>query len=388
MTRADRAASIEDLRTLARMRLPRAVFDFFDGAAEDEWTLRENRLAWQRHALRPRVLVDVTEVDASTELVGARSALPIAVAPTGGVGYGWPGGDLAIARAAAAAGIPYGLSTTATASIETIAREAPGRLWFQAYVLRDRALFEQLLDRAEANGYEGLMITVDLPVGGKRERDFRNDFSVPFRFTHRNLLDFARHPRWAARLLRQGTPRMENLIGMAAGASGAGAASRIASSVGRGYDAGFDWPRLAALRDRWSRKLIVKGVAHPADAARLAGMGVDAIVVSNHGGRQLDGGAATVQLLPDVVAAVAGRIPVLIDGGVRRGVDVIRARALGAQGVLVGRATLFGALAAGEPGARRALAILEDEVVRTLRLCGLPRFDAVSAEVLAPGSTA
>ncbi|WP_418315521.1 alpha-hydroxy acid oxidase [Piscinibacter sakaiensis] len=382
MNAAANANSIEDLRRLAKRRLPRAVFDFFDGGAEDEWTLRENRSAFSRHALRPRVLVDVTTVDCKTSIVGAPSALPIAVAPTGAVGFGWPGGDVAIAKAAAAAGIPYALSTSATTSIETIAREAPGRLWFQAYVLRDREFLESLIARAEAAGYEGLMITVDLPVGGKRERDFRNDFSIPFRFTPKNVVDFALHPRWVARVLRSGMPRLENLAGLAPG-RGSAAVSAIASSVGKNYDAGFDWSRLAAMRERWKRKLIVKGIAHPDDAARLAELGVDAIVVSNHGGRQLDGGAATLDLLPDIVAAVGGRVPVLVDGGVRRGADIVKARALGAQAVLVGRATLFGAVAAGEPGAQRAIAILHDEVSRTLRLCGLTRFDAIGADLLA-----
>ncbi len=379
------AYSIEDLRRMAARRLPRAIFDFFDGGAEDEHTLRDNRAAYARWRLLPRVLLDVTEAELATEIAGAPSALPIAIAPTGAVGFGWPGGDVAIARAAAAAGIPYALSSTATASIERVAREAPGRLWFQAYVLRDQDFFESLIQRAQAADYEALMITVDLPVGGKRERDFRNHFSIPFHFTPRNLIDFALHPRWAARIARHGMPVLENLAGLARGAgAGPASASSIASSVGKNYDAGFDWERLQRLRERWPRKLIVKGVAHPDDAARLAAIGCDAIVVSNHGGRQLDGGAATLDLLPAVVAAVQGRVPVLLDGGVRRGADVLKARALGAQAVLIGRATLYGAVAAGDAGARRALEILQDEIGRTMRLCGVARFDAIGPELLAP----
>jgi (S)-mandelate dehydrogenase len=298
---------------------------------------------------------------------------------------------VAIARAAAALGVPYTLSSSATASIERIAREAaPARLWMQVYVLRDAAWFERMLARALDCGCEALMITVDLPVGGKRERDLHNDFTIPFRFTARNLLDFARHPGWTLRMLRAGIPTMENLADLGAGqsdatqATGVRGASAIASSVGRNHDAGFDWARLETLRARWPRKLIVKGVAHPHDAVRLATLGVDAVVVSNHGGRQLDGGAATLDLLPEVVQAVAGRVPVLLDGGVRRGADVLKARALGAQSVLVGRATLYGALAAGEPGARRALDILRDEIERSLRLCGLPGVDAIGPELLMP----
>ena len=378
------AYSIADLRRLAQRRLPRALFDFYDGGAEDETTLRDNRQAFERCRLRPRVLVDVAQVDTSTPLLGAPAALPLAIAPTGAPGFGWPGADVAIAQAAAALGIPYTLSSSGTTSIETIAREAPGRLWFQAYVLRDRAYFEDMIRRAEACGYEALMITVDLPVGGKRERDFRNDFSIPFRFTPKNVLDFALHPRWALRVARCGMPQMETLAGLTrqAGSSARPSASAIASSVGRNYDPSFDWSRLAQLRTLWPRKLIVKGVAHPDDAARLVQLGVDAVVVSNHGGRQLDGGAATLDLLPTVVAAVNGRIPVLVDGGVRRGTDVIKALACGAQAALVGRATLYGAVAAGLPGAQRALDILRDEIERGMRLCGVQRVAQIDRELL------
>ncbi len=378
------AVSIADLRHMAQQRLPRALFDFYDGGAEDETTLRGNRDAFERCRLRPRVLVDVEQVDPSTQLLGAPTALPLAIAPTGAPGFGWPGADVAIAKAAAAMGVPYSLSSSGTTSIEAVAREAPGRLWFQAYVLRDRAYFEDMIRRAEACGYEALMITVDLPVGGKRERDFRNHFSIPFRFTPKNVLDFALHPRWALRVARDGMPQMETLAGLAkdAGSSAKPSASAIASSVGRNYDASFDWTRLAQVRDLWPRKLIVKGVAHPDDAARLAALGVDAVVVSNHGGRQLDGGAATLDLLPAVVAAVNGRIPVLVDGGVRRGSDVIKALACGAQAVLVGRATLYGAVAAGLPGAQRALAILHDEIERGMRLCGVKQVAQIDRDLL------
>ena len=378
------AYSIADLRRMAQRRLPRALFDFYDGGAEDETTLRDNTEAFARCKLRPRVLVDVAQVDTSTQLLGAPAALPLAIAPTGAPGFGWPGADVAIAQAAAALGVPYSLSSSGTTSIETIARAAPGRLWFQAYVLRDRAYFEHMIRRAEVCGYEALMITVDLPVGGKRERDFRNHFSIPFRFTPKNLLDFALHPRWALRVARHGMPQMETLAGLVKqpGSGAAPSASAIASSVGRNYDPSFDWTRLEQVRALWPRKLIVKGVAHPADATRLLALGVDAVVVSNHGGRQLDGGAATLDLLPAVVAAVGDRIPVLVDGGVRRGGDLIKALACGAQAVLVGRATLYGAVAAGLPGAERALDILRDELERGMRLCGLQRLAQIDRELL------
>ena len=363
-----KAYSIEDLRHAAQRRLPKAIFDFFDGGAEDEITLRDNRAAYQRVRLMPKVLTDVSTIDTSTVILGQRAQLPMAIAPTGAVGFGWRGGDIAIARAAAAAGIPYTLSSTATASIEQIANAAPGRLWFQAYILRNKPFLQTLIDRAQAAEYEALVITVDLPVGGKRERDFRNDFSVPFRFTPKNLLDFARHPGWLSDIVRFGMPVMENLIGLESKATNATA---IASSVGRNYDPSFNWEGLQKIRDGWPRKLIVKGILSPDDALRVAAMGCDAVVVSNHGGRQLDGAVATFDALPGVVKAIDGRIPVLLDGGVRRGGDIFKALAMGAQGVMLGRATLYGASAAGEPGASRALAILKDELVRTMQLCGV-----------------
>ena len=324
------AYSIEDLRLAAKRRLPRAIFDFFDGGAEDEITLRDNATAYQRLRLAPRVLNDVSAVDASTSSLGQRAELPIAIAPTGAVGFGRHCGDIAIARAAVAAGIPYTLSSTATASIESIAKAAAGRLWFQAYILRNKPFLATLIERARAADYEALVITVDLPVGGKRERDYRNDFSVPFRFTPKNMLDFARRPRWLFDIIRHGMPVMENLVGLETNTTNSAA---IASSVGRNYDPSFNWESLQKIRDTWPRKLIVKGILGPADAVRAAAMGCDAVIVSNHGGRQLDGAVATFDALPGVVEAVEGRIPILIDGGIRRGSDIFKALAMGAEGV-------------------------------------------------------
>ena len=378
-----KAYSIEDLRLSAKRRLPRAIFDFFDGGAEDEVTLRDNQAAYKRMRLLPKVLTDVSEIDTRTVILGQSAELPIAIAPTGAVGFGWRGGDIAIARAAVAAGIPYTLSSTATASIEKIADQAPGRLWFQAYILRNKPFLAALIERARVADYEALVITVDLPVGGKRERDFRNDFSVPFRFTSKNIWDFVQHPNWLSSILRYGMPIMENLVGLETQATNAKA---IASSVGRNYDAGFNWNDLQKIRDSWPRKLIVKGILGPADAAAVAAMGCDAVVVSNHGGRQLDGAVATFDALPSVIRAIDGRIPVLLDGGVRRGSDIFKALAMGAQGVMLGRATLYGVSAAGEAGASRAIAILKDELVRTMQLCGVTSTSEVNASVVFTGS--
>jgi len=374
-----KAFSIRDLRTAAHKRLPRAIFDFFDGGAEDEVTLLDNQAAFARIRLLPRVLTNVADISTGIQLLGKTSALPLAIAPTGAVGFGWRGGDIAIARAAAAANIPYTLSSAATASIEQVARAAPGRLWFQAYILKNKPFLDSLISRAFAADYEALMITVDLPVGGKRERDFRNHFSVPFRFTAKNLFDFSTHPRWLKDILFHGMPVMENMVGLEMQTKNATA---IASSVGRSYDPSFDWDALKKIRDQWPRKLIVKGILHPADADQLAKMGCDAIVVSNHGGRQLDGAVATLDALPEVVKAVNGRLPVLLDGGIRRGSDIFKAIALGASGTLVGRATLYGAISGGEEGAQRALAILRDEFIRTMQLSGTKAISEISPEFL------
>jgi (S)-mandelate dehydrogenase len=375
------AHSIEDLRLAAQRRLPRALYDFFDGGAEDEVTLRANRQAFQDLRFRPQVLRNVSVIDTQREVFGRSIAMPMATAPTGALGYGYPGADVAIAKAAVAAGIPYILSSTATASMERIAKAVQGRLWFQPYTLKDKDFFFGLIRRALAADYEALVITVDLPVGGNRERDRRNHFSVPFKFTGHNLWDFASKPAWWSRIARHGMPVMENLLGLAAHQT---SASALASSVGRNHDTGFDWAALQQVRDLWPRPLVLKGILHPADAERACAMGCDALVVSNHGGRQLDGAVASLHALPDVLRAVRGRIPVWVDGGVRRGQDVVKALALGAHGVLIGRAMVYGATATGEAGAQRALAILKDELIRTMSLCGTSSLSDIRAELLMP----
>jgi len=381
MSRLARAVNIADLRRMAQRRLPRSVFDFFDGGAEDETTLRENRAAFERVRLRPRVLVDVHAVDTAVDLLGARSALPMAIAPTGAIGAGRHDADLMIARAARAAGIPYSLATPATNAIEEIAEQAGGRLWFQLYLLKNRDFRMQLVRRAAAAGYEALLVTVDLTTGGKRERDLRNDFAAPFVPTWRNSRDVLLKPAWLAGMARRGVPRMKNLEGMLTQAP---RLTDVAASVGRELDASFSWEDLNSLREAWKGKLVLKGIVHPADAERAVAAGCDGIVVSNHGGRQLDGAIATADALPAVARAVNGRLAVLVDGGIRRGVDLLKARALGAQGVLTGRATLFGAMAGGEAGATRAIEILRGEFERSMMLCGVARATDISADLLAP----
>jgi (S)-mandelate dehydrogenase len=373
------AINIEDLRQMARRRLPRAIFDFFDGGAEDETTLRENRAAFERVRLLPKVLVNVATVETKVDLLGKPSALPLAIAPTGGISAGRAGAELALARAAKALGVPFTLATPAAFTIERVAEEVGGRLWFQLYAVRQREFREKLVERARNAGYEAMLVTVDLPVSGKRERDPRNGFRTPYKPNWRNSRDVLFKPAWLLEILRHGLPGMANFEGYRFSTP---TGTDIATAVGQEMDPALDWEQVKRLRELWPGKLLLKGVERPDDAARAAAVGCDGVVVSNHGGRQLDGATATLDALPEVAKAVGSKITVLLDGGVRRGVDILKARALGAHGVLTGRATLFGAMAGGEPGARRALEILASELERAMRLCGVRSVGEISSDLI------
>ena len=373
------ALSIADLRAMARKRLPRSVFEFIDGGAEDEITLRGNRQAFEQLAIVPRVLNDVSQPDLSTRIAGFQAAAPLVIAPMGSCMLAWPQADIALARAAARHGIPYTLSTMSTTRIERMADAVQGELWFQLYVLRDKAANFQLVERAHAAGFPTLVVTVDLPAGGKRERDLRNGISLPLQPNWHHLIEGMTHPSWAWQVVRHGMPRFENVEGLLGDGS---AGLTIAARVGQNLDAAFCWDDLARLRDRWPGQMLVKGVEHPADGLRLAGMGVDGIWVSNHGGRQLDGAQPSARALRHLADALQGKLPLLVDSGVRRGVDILKARALGAQAVAVGRAALFGAAVAGEAGANRALDILIDELRLAMKLSGVPRLADVGRDLL------
>lgn len=380
-SRLQRALSIEDLRRLARSRLPRSVFEFIDGGAEDEITLRGNRQALESVQIVPRILTDVSRPELSTRVAGTTSAAPLVIAPMGSCMLAWPQADIAIARAAARHGIPYTLSTMSTTSIERMADAVQGALWFQLYVLRDHEANFRLVDRARAAGYSTLVVTVDLQAGGKRERDLRNGVSVPLRMSLRHLYEGMTHPGWSWQMLRHGMPRFENVQGLLGDES---AGLTIAARVGQNLDAAFDWDGLSRLRERWPGKLLVKGVEHPMDALRLASMGVDGIWVSNHGGRQLDGAQPSARALPRLHRALKGQVPLILDSGIRRGVDILKARALGASAVAIGRAALFGAACGGEAGVLRALDILTDELRLAMKLAGTPRIEGVDHDLLAP----
>jgi (S)-mandelate dehydrogenase len=380
MTDLSQVVNIEDLRLLAKRRVPRAIFDFFDGGAEDETTLRGNRAAFERVRLLPKVLVDVSKVDTRVDLFGKPCALPLAIAPTGGISAGRAGAELILARAAKAAGVPFTMATPSAFSIERVAEEVGGRLWFQLYAVRDLAFRRKLVERAKDSGYEAILVTVDLPVSGKRERDPRNGFHTPFKPNWRNSRDVMFKFDWLLEYLSHGRPGMANLEGYPFSAP---AGVDIVTAVGREMDAGLDWEYIKQLRGLWPGKLLLKGVERPDDAERAVAVGCDGIVVSNHGGRQLDGAVATLDALPAISSSVGNKITVLLDGGVRRGVDILKARALGAQGVLIGRATLFGAMAGAEPGARRALEILQTELVRAMQLCGVRSAAEIRADLIA-----
>ena len=368
MPNLEQAVNIADLRVLAKRRLPRAIFDFFDGGAEDEVTLRGNRAAFERVRLLPRVLVDVSKIETAVDLLGKPSSLPLAIAPTGGISAGRFGAELMLAQAAKAWGVPFTMATPSAFSIERLAEEVGGRLWFQLYCVRNQEFRRKLVERARDAGYEAILVTVDLPVSGKRERDPRNGFHTPYSPNWRNSRDVIFRPAWALDMLRNGLPGMANLEGYPFSTP---TGTDIVTAVGREMDAGLDWDYIKRLRELWPGKLLLKGVERPDDAERAAAAGCDGVIVSNHGGRQLDGAAATLDALPEISKTVGSRIAVLLDGGVRRGVDILKARALGAQAVLTGRATLFGVMAGGEAGARRALEILSTELVRAMQLCGV-----------------
>lgn len=361
------ATTIAELRLMARRRLPRAVFDFIDGAADDELTLRRNSGDIERIAWLPRVLADVARRDCSAMILGEPATLPLIVAPTGLAALTWAQADIHLARAAGKAGVPFTISTSSSVRMEAIRESSPDtRLWFQVYAYKDRELVRRLIQRAQDIGCQALVLTVDVPVLGRRLRDQRNRFTVPLRPTARLVWDILRCPRWTAHILAHGVPRMQNFVDGNHQASVASLAALMTSNM----DAGVTWDVVDWIRAQWPGKLVLKGVMHPEDADRAARLGIDAIAVSNHGGRQLDGVASTIVALPPIVATVAGRAEIFLDGGIRRGADIAKARALGATAVMAGRAGLFGVGAGGPVGAQRALAILAEELDRCLALIG------------------
>ena len=374
--------NIADLCEIAKKRLPKGLFEFVDRGTEDEVSLRNNRAVFERIRLKPRTLVGVSGRSQEITLFGNSHKMPVVIAPTGIAGLLWHEGEIALARAAAEAGIPFTLATGSMTAMEKVAEQAGGELWFQLYMWPDKSLSHQLVERARASGFKALVVTVDGVVSGNREYNLRNGFTIPFSFTRKNVTDVMMHPGWLLNVLAKyvfttGMPRYENYP------------SEIkykvtARPMGRSQmrNDSLNWEDLKALRKMWPHKLIVKGILHPQDAIMAADCGADGVVVSNHGGRNLDGAISPIEVLPEVVDAVGKRATVLVDSGFRRGSDVVKALALGAHAVQIGRPTLYGIAAGGLPGAQRAIGIFRDEIDRVMALLGCRSIADLNADHL------
>ncbi|WAT18303.1 alpha-hydroxy acid oxidase [Aurantiacibacter sp. MUD11] len=373
--------NIADLREKARRRLPLGVWEYLERGVEDETGMDRNRSAFDGLTFRPRVLRKVDAIDTRTTIFGQESALPFAIAPTGAAGIMWYRGDHDLARAAAAAGIPFTISSASTMDVEEFA-DLGGNRWFQLYLWENRELSHDVVRRAHEVGCEALFVTLDLPVPPNREYLAHNGFGMPFALNRRNLPDILAHPRWLTGvigryMLSGGIPKQANLP------------KAMKHSVIRGAKPGalfkqddLDWDGIKRLRDIWQGAFVLKGILHPDDARMALEVGADGVVVSNHGARALDHSVAAIDALPEVVEAVSGKMTVLLDSGIRRGSDIVKALALGADGAMVGRATLYGLAAAGEPGVARAIDLLGDEVSRTMAMLGLSSIDQIDRAAL------
>lgn len=346
------------------------MFHYIDGGADDEWSLTNNTAAFERYSLIPRVLRDVSAPDTRCRVLGCESALPIITAPTGMARLFHHEKEFAVARAAAACGIPYSLSTMATSSIEDIAQANPGPKIFQIYIHRDRGLTRELADRARAAGYTALALTVDTPMGGNRERDLRTGMVMPPRWSWRSALSFALHPVWSFNLLRYPDFRLANVVHRVDAL--AGGAMSLVAYVNAQFDRALVWDDVEDLIAHWNGPFALKGVMHPEDARRARDVGATALMVSNHGGRQLDGAPAPIDCLAPIREAVGDSLELILDGGVRRGTQILKALQAGATACSVGRPVLYGLAAGGEAGVRRALQILKDELLRDMTLAGWP----------------
>jgi isopentenyl diphosphate isomerase/L-lactate dehydrogenase-like FMN-dependent dehydrogenase len=361
--------NIADLRERARRRLPLGIWEYAERGVEDECGMARNRAAFEAVTFRPRVLRPVDQIDTATEILGGPAAFPLALAPTGAAGLLWYRGDLALARAAARADVPFTISSASTMDLEDIA-DAGGRLWFQLYLWEDRSLSHAVVDRAAELGCEALFVTLDMPVPPNREYIQRSGFGTPFTLNARNTLDVLTHPRWLAGvmgryMLTGGIPTQANLP------------DRLRARITKGAPPGalfkqddLDWDDVKQLRDRWPGKFVLKGILHPEDAERALALGADGVVVSNHGGRSLDCSISSLEALPAIRDAVGGRMTILLDSGVRRGSDIVKAIASGADAVLAGRAPLYGLAAFGEAGVTRAIELLRAETARTMAMLG------------------
>jgi L-lactate dehydrogenase (cytochrome) len=371
--------TIEDLRILAKRRVPRMFYDYADSGSWTEGTYRANSQEFQAIKLRQRVAVDMTDRTLASTMVGQDVAMPVALAPTGLTGMQHADGEILAARAAAKAGVPFTLSTMSICSIEDVAQNTTAPFWFQLYVMRDRDFINRLIDRAKAAGCSALVLTLDLQILGQRHKDIRNGLSTPPKPTLANMINLATKPRWCWNMLHTKRRSFGNIHGHVTGVADM---SSLSSWTATQFDPRLSWDDVKRIQERWGGKLILKGILDPEDAEMAANTGADALIVSNHGGRQLDGAVSSIAALPGIVDAVGSRIEVLMDSGIRSGQDVLKAVALGARGVFIGRAFLYGLGALGEEGVAMALDIIRRELDVTMALCGKRDIHAVDRSIL------
>jgi len=370
---------IEDLRQLAQRRVPRMFYDYADSGSWTETTYRANEADFQKIKLRQRVAVNMEHRSTAVEMVGQRVAMPVALAPTGLTGMQHADGEILAARAAEAFGVPFTLSTMSICSIEDVAAHTTKPFWFQLYVMRDREFIERLIDRAKLAGCSALMLTLDLQIVGQRHKDLKNGLSAPPRLTLANLVNMMTKPRWCLGMLGTTRRGFGNVVGHAKGVSDPASLMRW---TGEQFDPRLSWADVEWIKRRWGGKLILKGIMDAEDARLAAQTGADALIVSNHGGRQLDGAPSSIEALPAIVDAVGSRMEVWMDGGVRSGQDVLKAWALGARGTLIGRPFLYGLGALGQAGVTKALEIIHKELDLSMAFCGHTQLRQVNADIL------
>jgi len=379
-----RITCIEDLRVIAQRRVPRMFYDYADSGAWTESTYRANESDFQKIKLRQRVAVNMEGRSTRTTMIGEAVAMPVAIAPTGMTGMQHADGEILGAKAAKAFGIPFTLSTMSICSLEDIAAETNGHpFWFQLYVMKDRDFIERLIDRAKAANCSALQLTLDLQVLGQRHKDIRNGLTAPPKMTIANMINLATKPAWCMGMLGTRRRSFGNIVGHA---KNVGDLSSLSSWTAEQFDPSLSWADVEWIKKRWGGKLILKGIMDVEDARFAASSGADALIVSNHGGRQLDGAQSSIEALPAIAEAVGSEIEVWMDGGIRSGQDVLKARALGARGVLIGRAFLYALGAYGEAGVTRALQILHKELDITMAFCGRTQIDEVDSSILLPGT--
>lgn len=376
-------ANVEDLRTVARHRVPRMFYEYVDAGSWTESTYRSNEAELAKIRFRQRVAVNVENRSIASQMLGERVSMPVALAPTGNTGMIHADGEILAARAAEAFGVPFTLSTMSICSIEDVAASTSKPFWFQLYVMRDRDFIARLIDRAKAANCSALMLTLDLQVPGDRHKDKRNGLSTPPKPTMANLLNLASKPRWCAGMLSTHRRSFGNILGHVKDVQDL---SSLAAWASRQFDPTLSWEDVAWVKKRWGGKLILKGILDAEDARHAADTGADALVVSNHGGRQLDGAQSTIEALPSIVEALGPGAEIWVDGGIRSGQDVLKALALGARGTLIGRAFLYGLGAYGERGVTQCLELMAKELDATMALCGKTRLDLVDRHILLPRS--